>query len=112
MDAGNTLQIYHILEMATLADVRRIAMALPGVVEGAALIERPDFGFSVPVKGKLVGVCGAEGAARDAEIETEKLRGVRGGRIAFALLPTMRVKCILLERFCFPQLPERTCSRR
>ena len=28
-------------------------MALPEVVEGAALIERPDFGFSVPVKGKL-----------------------------------------------------------
>ena len=50
---GHTLQIYHILDMATLADVRRIAMALPGVVDGAALIERPDFGFSVPVKGKL-----------------------------------------------------------
>jgi hypothetical protein len=33
--------------VATLADVRRIAMALPGVEEGTN-----DFAFSVPVKGK------------------------------------------------------------
>ena len=36
--------------MATTADVRRIAMALPGTEEG-----KDRFGFSVPVKGKQKG---------------------------------------------------------